>query len=104
MDDFDLDWKPRPQGKIDGFINRGTSEEWTCRDGRIINIQDMDNDHLINTVQYLLRCRVTRIDPKTGEEYKEKVDVEFLEQYIPQWNRLLLELRERRIKIEETEK
>lgn len=48
-------------GEISDMLTQGEEYEivrkWKCKDGTIINVEEMTNEHLKNAYRYLLRIR-----------------------------------------------
>ena len=54
--------RPQPAWTTDGFL-KPDFQHWRSRDGRQIPIVDMDNRHLLNSINFLVRTK--------GEDAKE---------------------------------
>ena len=58
---------------IQGYESRHSKISWVCRDGRRIPLSEMKDDHLRNTLAYLVR-NDRQLDSKFSSIWQEIID------------------------------
>lgn len=70
--------------------------KWKTRDGRELEIKDMDNEHLINTIKYIERKNFVQIIPQGGGNCAEDIWYDEIEIDLkPIYNEMVRELNKR---------